>query len=506
MTYNPLIFGRSPTERIVSCEIKDSKIELFYEDADGTVRSEFKPHKYWILSPVNHGSQFKRLNGELWYKYIKTYDTKEEWLVDKKKSYKSDLYLVNDHREAAMIIYGFTYFKGMKVGDVSVLSFDIETNGLTKDNNSHIYIISNTFRKNGVKTRKMFSCDEYESQKDMIDAWCKWVREVNPSILVGHNIYGYDIGFLKHVAELNNTTLALGRDGSDLEVNSYASQYRKDGSQSYEYYRCRVYGREIVDTMFLAFKYDFARKYPSYGLKPIIKFEKLEVEGRQFYDAGLIKDNWDDPEERSKIKAYAMFDADDSLALYELMIPSFFYFTQSVPKSFEAINYSATGSQINSFLIRSYLQNFHSIPKASEVEKYEGAISFGVPGIYKNVMKIDFSSLYPSIMRQYKVYDRFKDPEAHFLQMVEYFTVERLKNKKLAKETKDTYYKDLEQSGKVFVNSAYGLLGAGGLNFNSIKNAAFVTAKGRELLTMSVEWATNKDIQYWLNLFEEKCK
>ena len=38
--------------------------------------------------------------------------------------------------------------------------------------------------------------------------------------------------------------------------------------------------------MFVSFKYDFSRKYPSYGLKAIIKFENLEVEGA----ADKIKD------------------------------------------------------------------------------------------------------------------------------------------------------------------------------------------------------------------------
>lgn len=504
--YNPLIYGKNSLERVVSCEVHENQIELFIEDADGTVRSEFKPHKYWLCAPVLADSGFHRLTGDNFYRYIKFYEDKETFKQDRYKYYKNDIYFMSDEKEAAMVAYGFTYYKGMKLNDVSVLSFDIETNGLTLNKDSYLFIISNTYRRNGMLVRKMFSADEYDSQGELIDAWCAWVREMNPSIMLGHNIYGFDIGYLNHVALKSDTKLYLGRDGSEIRIAEKDSKFRKDGSQSYEFKRVFIHGREVVDTMFVSFKYDFSRKYPSYGLKAIIKYEKLEIEGRQFYDAGSIKDNWDNLEERAKIKAYAEHDADDALALYDLMIPSFFYLTQTVPKSFQAINYTATGSQINSFLIRSYLQDFHSIPKASQMTKFEGAISFGVPGVYKNVMKIDYASLYPSIIREYKIFDKYKDPKGHFLQMVEYFTLERLRNKKLAKETDDQYYKDMSEMGKIFINSSYGLLGATGLNFNNGYHAAFVTRKGRELLEYSIEWATSKKVKYWQDLFEEKTK
>lgn len=503
MEYNKLIHGKSPIEKIVCCEIQDDLTTLYIETPEG-VETLIKPNKFWILAPFQIDKGFKRLNGNLYYRWIKTYTSRDEFLQDKKSYYKKDIYYINDEKEAAMLAYGFTYFKGLRVEDVSVLAFDIESEGLSLDENSKVYIISNTFRKNDKLVRRMFSIDEYPTQADMINAWCDWVREINPSIMLGHNIFSYDIIYLDHVATMHGTSLRLGRDGSSLRISDYESSFRKDGSQSYDYKRSHVYGRELVDTMFLAYKYDVGRKYSSYGLKAIIKHEGLEIEGRQFYDAGLISNNWSFLSEREKIKAYAEQDGDDALALFDLMIPSYFYLNQSIPKSFQSLNYTATGSQINSFLVRSYLQDFLSIPKSSDVESFEGAISFAIPGVYKNVLKIDFAALYPSIMREYKIYDTYKDPNANFYKMVDYFTLDRFKNKKLAKETGDKYYRDLEQSAKVFINSAYGLLGAPGLHFNSPKNAALVTSKGRELLVKSIQWATSKDLDYWTNIFKEK--
>lgn len=500
-----LIYGKSSHENIVSCEVSDEHVELFIEDDKG-VRSKFIPNKYWILSANYFDDSWKRLEGDLFYKYAKTYNSKQDFKIDKQRYYNKDTFLIHDEKEAAMLASGFTYFKGMKINDVSVLSFDIETTGLSRDNTSKVLLISNTFRRFGSVVRKLFSFDEYQSQGDLINAWTAWFRSCDPSVIVGHNIFGYDFPYLAHCADMAGTSLELGRDKSNIRFNDYDSKFRFDGSQDYDYKRCYIYGREIVDTFFLSMKYDFGRKYTSYGLKNIIAQEKLEVKDRQFYDAATIKDNYNNPEEWSKIKKYAEHDADDALALYDLMIPSYFYYSQHIPKSFQSIMYSATGSQINSLLVRSYLQFAHSLPKASEAKVFEGAISFGIPGRYTNVLKIDFAALYPSIMRQYKIYDKYKDPGAHFLKLVDFFTIERLKNKKLAKDTNDKYYSDIEQSQKIFINSAYGLLGASGLLFNSPFNAATVTRKARELLKETIYWATSKKSEEWVDLFKKKTK
>ncbi len=215
------------------------------------------------------------------------------------------------------------------------------------------------------------------------------------------------------------------------------------------------------------------------------------------------KNFWHDPLERAKIKAYAIDDADDALALFDLMAPSFFYYTQSIPRSFQSVINGATGSQINSLMVRAFLQDGHSIARGSAKEPYEGAISFGVPGIHKNVFKIDVRSLYPSIMLQCKVYDKEKDSEGIFLRIVEYFTHERIANKTKARESGDKYYNDLQEAQKIVINSMYGFLGAPKLNYNSPALAAEVTKQGREILKRAVLWATGKPLEQHSLKFED---
>lgn len=495
METNRLLFGKNQIENVVSVEPGDEFVELFIEE-NGFIKSTFLPNKYWILASRQLRSDWIKLKGDLYYKWGKQFSKREDYIIARNVYKRDDTYSVFDAKESVMIKDGITYFKGMSPGDVSILSFDLETTSLDPNEpNAKILLISVTFRNRTLKipTKRLFAYDEYKSQGEMIEDFCATVRAFNPSIIVGHNIMGFDLPYLRTIAEKEGTELLLGRNDSAAQFDSYESQFRKEANQFIKYNKCRIYGREIVDTLFLSIKHDIAsRKYPSYGLKAIIKEEGLEKQDRTFYDASQIRHHYTNKIEWAKIKEYCRDDADDSLALFDLMSPPFFYMTQSIPKSFQGIIESASGSQLNSLMIRSYLQEGHSIPKTSPQEEFEGAISEGNPGIYRNVHKVDVSSLYPSIILQYEVYDKSKDPKANFLNMVKSFTETRLKYKTLLKETGDKKYDALQGAFKILINSAYGFMGAPGLNFNSPSNAAFITRTGREILTKSIEWSANK--------------
>ena len=493
---NALIYGKDRTERVVAIEINEDKVELFLND--GTIKNI--PNTNWLLTEIPASKSSKRLEGDLHYKWL--FQTQDTDYYKKVKGAlwgkKVDMYSIYDPTEAAMHYHGITLFKGLKVQDVSVLSFDIETTGITHNENSRVLMISNTYRdSDGHKTKKLFSLDDYEHDAAMIKDWTEWVQGINPTVMVGHNIFAFDLPYLSYrYAQEYPGDLPLGRDGSSINYSTRTSKFRKDGSQEYDYHNAKIYGRHIIDTFFLAIKYDFSRKYDSYGLKPIIEAEGLEKKNRIKWDFEKNKP-WDTYVNGGQLwedfKKYGKDDADDSLALYDLMIPSYFYYMQSLPMSFQTMNNTATGRQVNGILVRAYLQEGHSVPKASDHRPYQGAISFGVPGVYSHVYKVDVASLYPSIMITEKIYNPEKDPKAYFYEMVKTFTEERLDNKAKAKETGDRYYKDMEQSQKIVINSAYGLLGTSGLNFNYFDGADKVTGTGREILQTGINWVCGKN-------------
>jgi len=487
---NSLIFGNDKTEGIVNITLKNDQVYLYTEDTQGKINVEIMDYQPWVLSPTKVRDYSERLKGDQYYRYITS--TTTEKFKALQENYQRDLWIPRNIVETFTLCEGTTYFKNRKVNDISILSFDIETSGLKMNDTSRVFLITNTLRKGGQTTNKTFSLVDYPlGHGQMIEAWCDWVRETDPSIICGHNILSYDLPYLQHCSQF---PLLLGRDGSAIEFEEKVSKFRKDGSQQYEYHNAFITGREIIDTFFLSIKYDIGRDFPSYGLKPIIKYLGLEKEGRSFIDASKFSKYYEnrekDPETWAKAVAYASEDSEDALKLYDKMIAPFFYLAQSIPKTFQQMINEATGSQLDSLMIRSYLQNGYSQPKTSGKAPFEGAVSMGIPGIYDYVCKADVASLYPSIMLEYNIHDKQKDPNDHMIQMLKYFRDERLKNKKLAKETGDKYYDDMQNAQKILINSLYGFLGAGYLLYNYPKGAAEVTRKGREILLKSVEWAT----------------
>jgi DNA polymerase I len=491
---NDLIYGKNPLQKIVGIAAKNDKLFMYTADGNKTETVRMPNYHYILMDKYDIGMNPGRLSGANHYKYFAKF-TDKRLLYDYKQSCQAkgiDCWYAYNPVEAAMIKDGYTMFKGLTMDQVSTLSFDIETTGVKIDGNSFVLLISNTYRdRDGNITRKLFDFSSFDKPADMLTAWCKWVRECNPDILLGHNVFNFDLPYLSRAASNAGVKLHLGRDASTLKADRYTRRFRKDGSQTYEYTNYRVFGREIIDTFFLSIKYDVGRKYPNYRLKDIIAFEGLEKDDRQHWDFEKNKEPWNNIEDWRKFCTYAEHDADDALALYDLMAPQFFYYCQSMPVPFQEIINTATGSQVNKFMLRSYLQHSRAVPKASDKADFEGAISFGNPGVYKNVYKIDVASLYPSIMMQYNIYDNCKDPDRNFLAAVEYFTAERLKNKELAK-TEGRYYKDLSDGQKIMINSFYGFLGAPGLHFNYPEGAAEVTRRGRDILNGAVSWAEEK--------------
>lgn len=500
MINTSLIYGKNNLERIVAMEVSDNVATLFCELEDGTIDQVEVPNKYWILSNRQHSPSWVKLEGNQYYKYGIQFAKAKDYYNAKKdlKRRNADIYSVSNAAEALMIKDGYTFFKGMEHTNISILCFDIEATGLEHDDTSKVVCISNTYRSNsGAITKRLFSYDDYENCAELIDAWSEWVREMDPSILAAHNGITYDLPYINYChSRYSDSGVKLGRDGSAITFNThYEAKFRVDGSRDLHYFKCNIFGRQYIDTMFLAYNYDRTdRKYQSYSLKAIIEHEGKIKEGRVFYDASQIRFKYKDPEEWAKIKEYCIDDADDVLTVYDMAVPPFFYMAQMIPKPFQMINESASGSQINAMMVRSYLQNRHSIPKADQAVEFEGAISFGEPGIYKNAVSLDIASLYPSIMLQYDVYDKTKDPNRHMLGFLEYMREQRLINKKLAKETGNPFYKHLDVSFKIIINSMYGFMGATGLHFNYPSGAAEVTRRGRETLITSIEWA--KSLNY----------
>lgn len=488
-----LIYGKDQTEKItyVGYDEDDGCVKL--QTKDGENAYNYEP--YLITFNQLHRGKVGELYGDQPLRNFAKFSDKGEWYRTRREMQYGTYFGPRRFEEQYMVKEGVTCFKGMDYSELSVMAFDIETTTLNpSDPKARILLITMSYRPtNGKKTiSRVYNIEDYPNEERLIAAWEADVQKYDPDVLAGHNIFGFDFPY---IAKRAGRELILGRASKSLEFENYKRKFRKDGSQFYEYSSVVCFGRNIIDTFFLSIKYDVGRKYPNYKLKDIIKHEGLARKGRQYYEAVNLGEKWPIEAEREKIIEYAKDDSEEVIKLLDLMLPQYFYYTRAVPMNLQEVILTNSGKQVDYMMCRAYLQEKHSLPIATKREDFQGAISFGNPGLYKHVNKVDVASLYPSIMLSYKVGLDDKDPKQYFHQILGGLTKERLENKAKAKQTGERYYDDLQQAQKIIINSAYGFMGATGLLFNNPTGAAEVTRRGREILQRGIDWTEKKDFQ-----------
>ena len=170
MENNKLIYGKNEINRIVSIEPSGNDLIIYRELEDGSVEKQVLDATYWLITNERVSSKQQELEGDQHYKYLAEFNDEQEYERVRSLMYKKriDFYTIWDKKEQNLVRQGITYYKGMQPKDVSILSFDIETDGLVKTKNSEIYLITNTFRKKENIIRKMFSLEDYSSQREMV--------------------------------------------------------------------------------------------------------------------------------------------------------------------------------------------------------------------------------------------------------------------------------------------------------------------------------------------------
>jgi DNA polymerase, archaea type len=108
-------------------------------------------------------------------------------------------------------------------------------------------------------------------------------------------------------------------------------------------------------------------------------------------------------------------------------------------------------------------------------------------GVAKHVVKADIASLYPSLIRLYKIGPKC-DTLGAFVHLVDLLTTLRLEHKSLSKSSEtgsleQGEHEAMQAAMKLLINSAYGYLGAGRMAwFADLDAADEITRRGRETL------------------------
>ncbi|MBD2181033.1 ribonuclease H-like domain-containing protein [Planktothrix sp. FACHB-1355] len=348
---------------------------------------------------------------------------------------------------------------------------DIETTGLDKERDRIIAIGCMTESGN---TQIFMQLDEALLLQEFLD----YLQSVNPEVLLTYNGMAFDLPFI--ITRLNA-----------LKIKHPFKQARNSRRiPSAQIFGTPIEVNEIlykntnhVDAYICVLRWDFIAKSLtlSYSLKNVVLELGLRKERRLTLSHQQIQECWHLGEGSSgweTIREYLQFDLEDTKLIADKLVPSYWYEALIVP----GMNLQQLALAGNATKWQRVLENQypHTKPKADPKMKFAGGLVISVPGLHRNVAKIDVSSLYPSIMLKYGICSR-KDEKRIALGILKYLTEERLKMKAKGK-LGDVAAKQAEGALKVLINSLFGFYGTGGVGFNDMEAAALVTAYGRRIL------------------------
>lgn len=381
---------------------------------------------------------------------------------------------------------------------LKMLSLDIETSmdakqlysiGVWCDAGQKVFMVGE-----GTDTNSVIFCAD---AKQCLLTFFEFLQKADPDILIGWSVVQFDLLALERICKGLHMDLQLGRGGQ-------AIHWRHDDKDSGRSYVV-IPGRVALDGIELLKAANYT--YESYSLQNVS--EKLLGEGKL-----LTGDN--------RGEDITQLFKTDKLALAEYNLRD----CELVWKIFlqrELLAFAMERSQLTGVLLDRiggsvaafeylYLPRLHRrgyiAPNLGELESdiYSpgGYVMNSQPGIYDNVLVLDFKSLYPSIIRTFLI-----DPcafwiaqhqhlseeqivpgfngacfarEGHILpQIIEQLSAARDR----AKQHKDA---PLSHAIKIIMNSFYGVMGSTGCRFFDPRVSSSITLRGHDIIQRSRDW------------------
>ena len=241
-------------------------------------------------------------------------------------------------------------------------------------------------------------------------------------------------------------------------------------------------------------RHDFAtRELPGHGLKAVARHFGLAGPDREHIRGDQIHEVYRrDPE---RVRRYAAADVEEVAGLARLLGGAAFALARMAPRRYERLaDAGAATGVIDPLLVRAYLRAGTALPahQPGDGTPHSGAaLHLFASGVARRVVKADVASLYPSLMRAYRI-GPARDRLGALLALVDRLVERRLAAKGAARAPRppgsaERYtHEAMSAAMKLVVNSAYGYLAAGGglTRFADVHAANEVTRRGREALDL----------------------
>jgi DNA polymerase II len=377
---------------------------------------------------------------------------------------------------------------------LSVLSIDIETDpaarrllaiGLHGCGASEVLLLTPSGR----------ACPEgacpFRTEKDLLAAFCARLRELDPDVLTGWNVVDFDLAVLDRLAYRLGVRLELGRGPGTLRLRAQGSPR---GAR-----QATIPGRVVLDGIHLL-RGAFIRM-DDYGLDAVARSvlgegKTLAGHGRAEEILRLFEEDRERLVDYNRTDARLALEILERLRLVELAVERSRLTGLPLDRvassiaAFDFLYLSALGPR------RIVAPSVRAEAEVAEPQA-GGHVLEPLPGLYRNVVVLDFKSLYPSLIRTFEIDPlnlvRFEAGQADADPIVAPNGAAFARRKGILSELLDEIMPRREEARrakdsvkshaiKILMNSFYGVLGTPACRFHDPRLANAITGFGREVL------------------------
>jgi len=382
-----------------------------------------------------------------------------------------------------------------------VMSLDIESDYENDTLFSIAFVTSKTNRVLMIGEGEDSEKIEYVAdEKALLKRWIEWVTRIDPDVLIGWNVINFDLRLLQKKSQLLGLPLAIGRKAT-LPV---WRQSQMDSNQHFVLIPGRVV-LDGIDTLRSA-TYSFS----SFALESVAR--ELLGRGKLIHDQ-----SHSDPLYKAKEIKRQFHEDKETLAAYNLedcqLVWDIFEHTDLINFSIErarltGLEMDRAGGSVAAF-DNLYLPRLHRKGYiAPNIGDYQGELSApggyvmdSKPGLQDSVLVLDYKSLYPSIIRTFRVdpyariaalqaepQDRIPGYDGASFHRTEHILPRIIENLWAARDqAKRDANAALSQAIKIIMNSFYGVLGTDGCRLHDSRLTSSITKRGHDIIIQTVK-------------------
>ena len=336
--------------------------------------------------------------------------------------------------------------------------------------------------------------DWVADEKHLLEALVAWFAAWQPDVMLGWSVVAFDLALLWRRFAFYNIPAALGRDGALLEW-LVEGKFRPE-----TLLLPGIVVLDGIDWLKAAF-YKFER----YSLEHVS--QQLLGEGKDIQDVDNRGQEITRLFQEDKL-ALARYNLSDCRLVWQIFAKTHLLSFAIARAQLTGLEFGRVGASVAAFN-NLYLPHLHRAgyiapaePVSDGLESPGGYVMDSIPGLYRDILVLDFKSLYPSIIRTFLI-----DPLGMILGLAQepsetvdgyrgarfsrqHFILPKLVAKlaqarEQAKQQKDA---PLSQAIKIIMNSLYGVLGSRGCVFHDARLASSITMRGHWIMQTTKTW------------------